>query len=140
MRRLSCATVILYLVAALPTAALAAGFVYDCDLTDRRGSLGWVKPKTAIIMKSNGQVLVSDELILRYKGQPIPARVSRNTGRVLVVRWSLQGLVDIDKQRMPTMDYSARIDKKTGRIAVHGNPSDSPQKFVGRGSCKTRNQ
>jgi len=124
--------------AGLAAPVAAAGLYYDCDLRKTSSGKGWVAQKVAIIVTKDGRVLVSDGHVLRIHGEPIAAKSAKDTPAALVVRWSLRGMKDKGNQRPPAVNYRAKITKKSGAIAISARPSDAPQNFNERGTCKTR--
>ncbi|ABG31389.1 hypothetical protein RD1_1770 [Roseobacter denitrificans OCh 114] len=119
--------------------ATAGGTYYDCDINTTRASGGWVSEKLAIIMKENGQVLVSDSVVLQFNKAPIVARVTRNNDRKMVVRWRLNNNVNSQNQQTPSFDYTASLTKSNNKVHVSGSPDGYPNRFTGSGTCVLKN-
>ena len=115
--------------------ASAGGSYYECDIQTTRASGGWVSAKMAIIMREDGQVLVSDAIILQFNKTPIAARVTRNNDRKMVVRWRLSNLVNSHNQLTPSFDYTAALTKSNNKVHVAGSPDGYPDRFTGTGTC-----
>ena len=86
-------------------------------------------------MKDNGQVLVSDAVILQFKDAPIVARVTRNNDRKMVVRWRLDNIVNSHNQQTPSFDYTASLTKSNNKVHIAGSPDGYPDRFTGTGTC-----
>lgn len=119
--------------------ALAAGILYDCDITEKRDGLFWISDKIGIVITAAGEVVVSDQVILSFNEAPIKATVTRNTDRKMIIRWKVKDAVDSENQRVGIFDYNAVLDKATNRIKVYANPEGYPNRFNGSGTCSTRN-
>jgi hypothetical protein len=119
-------------------AAGATGMLYDCNITSKKDRQFWISDKIAIVITEAGDVVVSDQVILYFRGLPMPARVTRNTDRKMDIRWTLRDLVDGANQRTPAFEYTATLTKATNRIAVYGSPDGYADRFSGKGQCTTR--
>jgi hypothetical protein len=119
-------------------AASGTGVLYDCDITDKKDRQFWISDKIAIVITGAGDVVVSDQVILYFKGLPVAARVTRNTDSKMDIRWTLRDLVNDANQRTPAFEYSATLTKATNRIAVYGKPDGYSDRFSGKGQCTTR--
>jgi len=122
----------------IPVQVQAKGVLYDCDITEKRQGVGWISDKMAIVVMQNGRVVVSDAVILQFNRQPMQVRVGRNTDRKLVIRWTLNNVVNGSNQTTPAFEYSATLKKATNEIAVYANPDGYPTRFSGKGRCTLR--
>jgi hypothetical protein len=56
----------------------------------------------------------------------------------LRVNWTIKNGRDSENQGIPHFDYSVIITKSTNAIVVYANPTHTPQRWSGRGSCQIR--
>ena len=119
-------------------AAKAKGILYDCDITDKRDRLYWIADKIAIVVMDSGEVMVYDEVIMRFHNEPMAAQVTRDNTRKLAIRWTLKDLVNSSNQYTSAFEYRATLNKSSNKISVHARPDGYPNKFSGSGVCTTR--
>lgn len=137
MRRLFQYAAALLVSATTATTAQAAGVLYDCDITKKQKKVEWISPKLILIFPEKGQPQVYDSIVLHFYGKPVPVKVTRR-GDNLMARWTLKGVRDDQQQLAPHFDYSAKINTKTTGVHVTANPVSYPNRWTGRGTCKTR--
>lgn len=126
---------------ALPAvAATPQGILYDCNITDKKDRLYWIADKIAIVALNSGEVMVSDQVILRFNDTPLAAQISRNNDRRMTIRWTLKNIKNSDNQHTAAFEYTATLSKKTNRISVHASPDGYPDRFSGKGSCTPRTE
>ena len=121
-------------------AAKTNGILYDCDITQKKDRLYWIADKIAIVVLDNGEVVVSDEVILRFHSRPMAARVTRDNDRKLAIRWTLKDLVNSSNQYTSAFEYHATLNKGSNEISVHARPEGYPNRFSGRGGRKPRTE
>lgn len=117
--------------------ASAAPVLFECDVTEKHRRLGWIADKIVFVVEANGQVTVIDPIIQQFDQDPMIAKVTRNTNKTLKVRWALRDITNGSNQTATRFDFDATINKKTNRIAVYARPAGFPNRFSGKGSCKT---
>jgi hypothetical protein len=120
-------------------AATGKGILYDCDITEKRDRLFWISDKMAIVITGEGQVVVSDQVILHFNEKPMQARVTRNTARKMTIRWTIRNAVDGNNQTVSRLNYTAVLSKDDNRIEVYARPQGFSNRFGGKGQCATRN-
>ena len=86
----------------------------------------------------SGEVMVYDEVIMRFHNEPMAAQVTRVTTRKLAIRWTLKDLVNSSNQYTSAFEYRATLNKSSNKISVHARPDGYPNKFSGSGVCTTR--
>jgi hypothetical protein len=118
--------------------ASAAGFLYDCSITEKGARMGWLSDKLAFVVPGDGKIQVIDAVTLNFRVSPLTVKVTRNTDTKLVMRWALKGVRDSNGLQVPTFDYTARINKETLGITLEANPRGFSKNWVGRGSCVKR--
>lgn len=119
-------------------AAKSKGILYDCDITKKRDRLYWIADKIAIVVKDSGEVIVFDEVIMRFNENPMPARVTRDNDRKLAIRWTLYDLVNSSNQYTSAFEFQATLNKKSNEISVYAKPDGYPDRFSGSGICTPR--
>jgi hypothetical protein len=120
--------------------AKSTGVLYDCDITEKRDRLYWIADKIAIVVKPDGQVVVFDEVIMRFNSQPMPARVTSETDRKLAIRWTLEDLTNSSNQHTSAFEYHATLNKSSNKISVFARPDGYPNRFTGSGHCTPRTE
>lgn len=128
-----------FLAGQLP-AATNRGVLYDCDITQKRDRLYWIADKIAIVVKLDGQVVVFDEVIMRFNSRPMPARVTRETDSKLAIRWTLKDLTNSSNQYTSAFEYQATLNKNSNMISVFATPDGYPNRFSGTGQCTPRTE
>lgn len=123
-------------LAVLPAQTAGAGVLYTCDLQAQH-ALGWVSPKMSVVVQDSGQVVVADGPTLHFLGGPAAAQATRR-GDNLRLTWNIANAKDDRGQYVPTMKYVAVLNTKTMRIDVTARPVGPPQRFLGKGVCKSR--
>lgn len=113
-----------------------AGVLYECDLKTPNNN-GWVSPKMAIVFEDGGGTTVIDAVILNFVGNPIPVRASKR-GNNARLTWTIANAEDDKGQSVPTFSYVAQLNMATSAISVTANPVRFPQRFSGKGTCKSR--
>ncbi|MFK7745469.1 MAG: hypothetical protein AB8B47_10470 [Roseobacter sp.] len=131
---------VLLLTAGPALAAQPTGVLYDCDITQKRDRLFWIADKIAIVVKDDGEVVVFDQVILRFNEAPLTARVTRNNDRRMVLRWTLRNVVNGANQLTTAFDYTATLTKSNNRIAVYASPEGYSDRFSGKGTCTKRTE
>lgn len=124
------------LISACCAPACAAPLFYECAITQRDTRANWVSSSLGVIFDGSGAVQVIDGTILSHKGSPVPAK-ARDRGNKIVVRWQLSGLTDRLNTAVPKFVYTATITKATNAVTVLAKPVRFPQRFTGKGTCKT---
>ncbi len=124
-------------VVAGSAAAANAGLLYDCNITDRNKNVGWLSPKVVVVLPDGARPQVYDNVVLNFYGKPIPAKVTRQSD-TLIVRWNLKRAKDSEGQMVGDFAYTARINTKSNKVHLEDNPTQFPNRWTGRGSCKTR--
>ncbi len=123
--------------------ALAAnnkGTLYECDITQKKERLYWIADKIAIVVKDDGEVVVYDEVIMRFHNRPMTARVTRDNDRKLAIRWTLTDLVNSSNQFTSAFEFQATLNKASNKISVHARPEGYTNRFSGRGACIPRTE
>lgn len=121
-------------------AAKAKGTLYDCDITQKRDRLYWIADKIAIVVMENGEVMVYDEVIMRFHNAPMQARVTRDNTRKLAISWTLKDLVNSSNQYTSAFEYQATLNKSSNKISVYARPDGYPNRFNGSGTCTPRKE
>lgn len=121
-------------------AAKTEGVLYDCDITQKKDRLYWIADKIAIVVKDNGEVIVLDEVIMRFHTRPMEAHVTRQNDKKLAIRWTLTDLVNSSNQYTAAFEYQATLNKGSNKISVHARPEGYPNRFSGSGSCTPRTE
>lgn len=116
------------------------GVLYDCDITKKKDRLYWIADKIAIVVMESGEVVVSDEVILRFHSRPMAARVTRDSDRKLAIRWTLKDLVNSSNQYTSAFEYHATLNKESNKISVYARPEGYPNRFSGQGVCVPRTE
>lgn len=122
----------------LVTSASAKDIFYECDIPQRASGGGYISPKMAILVRSNGAVQVIDALLIRQEESPKTVQVMRNDNSVLSARWSLR-FTNSSKQQAK-LDYSVRLNKANMSVRVFMRPNDYNGQFSSPGKCKLRKQ
>lgn len=115
-----------------------AGVLYECDLKTPNSN-GWVSPKMAIVFQDGGGTTVIDGVILNFVGKPIPVRASKR-GNDVRLTWTIANAEDDKGQSVPTFSYVAKLNMATSAISVTAKPVRFPQRFSGKGTCKSRKE
>lgn len=132
---------------AVGLAAMAAGDVraqgvfYDCDMTRSDRNSFWISSKIGIVLLDDGTAVVSDGVILAYRGGTLKASRLRKSERDIKVDWRLSGGLVKAKDRevlLPDAEYTAVITKPSNRIRVRGKLPGNRRSFSGRGQCTPR--
>jgi hypothetical protein len=118
--------------------ASAAGFLYDCSITQKGRGIGWLSERLVFVVPGDGKIQVIDAVTLNFRIDPVTVKVSRNSDTKLVMRWVLKGIRDANGLQVPTFDYTARLDKKTLGLKLAANPRGFSKNWVGRGRCVKR--
>ena len=126
-----------FVLAPMGPPVMAAGTLYDCDITKRKPGVEWISPKLAVVIDEAGTVSVLDGVILHFVDKPVVG-TARRRGSKLIVDWLLAGVVDGAGQNIPQFSYRATIDTGDNSVSLRGSPVGYAQRFSGRGSCKTR--
>lgn len=121
-------------------AAKSKGILYDCNITEKRERLYWIADKIAIVVMESGEVVVYDEVIMRFYNEPMSARVTRDTNRKLSIRWTLKDLVNSSNQHTSAFEYHAILNKASNKVSVYARPEGYPNRFTGKGACKPRTE
>jgi hypothetical protein len=116
----------------------AAGIFYECD-TDSKEAFNWVSPKIGIVIDDAGTVTVIDNIIKLYFGNPIKAKARKN-GDKLRITWRVANARDSKGERVPTFSYVANLNTKSKKLHVIAKPVGYPQRFSGKGVCKTHSK
>ncbi len=122
----------------LAAKASANDIFYECDIPQRASGGGYISPKMAILVRSNGAVQVIDALLIRAEESPKTAQVTRNDDKTLAVRWSVR--FTNSSQQQAKLDYSARLNKKNMSLRVFMRPNNYDGQFNSPGTCKLRKQ
>lgn len=122
-------------VVAVPVQA-KEGYIYACDLSQTRGGGGFIGSKIAIIVHPTGKLSVIDGLIMHYHGEALPVKVLRSTKKKLLLEWVVDNVRDGSNTRAPKFVFSARLERKSGKIRINGRPQGFPNHFQENGSCE----
>ena len=120
--------------------ALAAGFMYDCDIDPSARSHGWVSPKIAIVLPGDASVSVVDALTLTFLDAPVPGRILSESDRRLVVKWTLDDVKADSGRSFAHFDYRASISKPSGRIDLMARPRTFETELHSVGNCTKRTE
>jgi hypothetical protein len=130
MRLLVC-----FVIASLPTMAVASPTVYLCD-TDTGRQQSILQDQMAFAYNAeSGSVSVSDAVIVSETGGPIDARVSSDNATRLVFTWTLKNLTNAAGQTV-TLDYRAVFFKADNRFDVSLKPRGYDNSFMASGTCR----
>jgi hypothetical protein len=133
MRLLAC-----FVIAALPTMAVAAPAVYVCDTeTGRQQSI--LQDQIAFAYDAErGSVSVSDAVIVSETGGPIDANVSSDNATRLVFTWTIKDLTNSAGQTV-TLDYRAVFFKADKSFDISLKPRGYDNSFMASGTCQQNN-
>ena len=118
---------------------LANGVLYDCDIPEPRGSLGWLPTKMAIVFHEDGRVDIVDNVRAVYELPPAKPRV-RVRGEVTRLGWSLTGVQDSAGTYVAGLNFTARLNRSNNTIDVVASFSRTPQRWRSKGTCTTRTE
>lgn len=124
----------------LPASVQAAGFLYDCDMTDAESSRGWISSKVALVVADDGTVQVVDGVVLHFNKKPMQTTVVRDNARRLIVKWSLDNARADNGHSFGDFDYRASVNKATGQIELTAIPRNFDTGVRSAGTCKKRSQ
>ena len=100
--------------------------------------LGWVSPKIAIVVPSEGAVTVVDALTIAFSEEPVTATVLRDNAARLIVKWTLENARADNGRSFAHFDYRASIAKATGQIELTAGPRTFDTGLRSVGNCVKR--
>lgn len=110
--------------------------IYTCSLKVTRNQ-NWVPDQLVVsIGASDGKVLVFDPLISYFMTTPIPAKVVVDTADRMTLKWHLKRINKVKPNNMPTMVYTAKLNKSAKHIAISVTPLGYDNRFFADGTCK----
>ena len=118
----------------------AAGFLYECDVTDHKRAKGWISPKIALILPDDGSVQIVDALTLHFVKKPVTGTILRDDAKRLIVKWNIKGAKADNGQSFAGFNYRVSISKATGALSVKAIPNGYDSGVSGAGTCKKRNK
>jgi len=127
-----------FAIFAFTISAQAKDVFYECDIPQRKAGGGYISPKMAILIRSNGAVQVIDALLIRQEESPKTVQVTRNDDKTLALRWTLRFRNSSNQQAK--LDYSLRLNKANNSLRVFMRPNNYSGQFNSPGKCKLRNQ
>lgn len=121
-------------------AAQAQSVLYDCTMAGVEAGLGWISPKIAIVLKSDGTAQVIDAITITFEKEPVQAKILRNDDTRLIVRWVIENARTDTGKSFNNFGYRASIRKSTGKIELTARPRHFDTGLRSGGSCTTRRQ
>ncbi|MEP3784059.1 hypothetical protein [Ascidiaceihabitans sp.] len=126
------------LMCASAVPAAAAGFLWDCKLSDYARSKGWIASTIGFVDDGSGAVQVVDPLILHYNKVALQGQVLRNDAKRLIVKWTLSGGEKEGGGTYGDFDYRASISKANGKIQLTAKPRQFDSGLRSGGRCTRR--
>lgn len=93
-------------------------------------------PIVIAINAETGKSVAHSALIHALYGGPIDAEIKKNDARVLRAVWVIKDAKDKKGNFIPTIRYSAIIQKSTGAFNYYGKPINYDNRFATTGVCK----
>ena len=122
---------------AMPAAAQQS---LKCDL-QANSPYGWIPSELFVeIDKNEKQATVYAGFIKKYVGKPITTELSGENSKYYKINWFVPNIELTNTRRSVNVDYSARLNKATGKMNVTAylnGGSDMPPPR-GSGTCKPR--
>jgi hypothetical protein len=120
-------------MAAVP--ALAAPVTYVCKLD--RGKSGTFLPPQIVLLHdpATGAVVVNDEVIVVFNGQPLAGVVKTDNAKRITFGWDVTQTADSGGRRVQKMQYRATVQKADRRLSVSVKPLGFSNSFESRGAC-----
>ncbi len=120
---------------AAPLQAAEVRGTYRCEMSDAENSYGWISKVIYIRQFADGSVKVADPVVQHFEGAPIPARVLRDDGNRLIVKWSLKNARADSGVSISDMDYRASITRSGGAIELRTIPRHFDRGIRSGGRC-----
>ena len=122
-------------LALFPLHAAAAASAYQCTMQVEPGRFV-TQTYFVGLSADRRKAVVSDTLILRKHGKPVPARIMRNDDRIVRVTWRVKNLVSKRGESAKWMDFTLAIRlRKENSADIIVRIFDYPNSFSAKGSC-----
>ncbi len=116
--------------------AVADALTLECTVPQTNLGGGYIT-ETYVLQhdEAAGRALASDPLILYFNDGPVEAKVTEDTGKKLVLSWTV--LIINSAGQQTKMRFRAAYFKDSRQITIRATPGGYDNNFEARGSCKS---
>lgn len=116
--------------------ALSAPVIYECKINAGATSGGYISPVIILTHdEATGAIIVNDGVIQAFIGEPIPAKLSRETTSRRSYSWAVR--TENEHRQKTRMMYVLDLEREGASRAakVRARPAGFDNVFTAQGSC-----